>query len=603
MTPSTTGWNNAKYRAVVTNTSTGCSVTSNVVTFTVNALPTITTQPVSRTVCVNSPATFSVTPSGTGPFTYQWQYSTNGTTWTNLTLGNITNTSGSYTGAGSATLSMTPINLEWNNSKIRVIVKNSNNCEVTSSIVDFKVNALPTIATQPVSPTACVGTPTTFSVTPSGTGPFTYRWQYSENGTNWLNISTSNTTDAAGSYSGAGTATMTMTPSTTGWNNAKYRAVVTNTSTGCSVTSNVVTFTVNALPTIATQPVSRTVCVGNTAVFSVTPSGTGPFTYQWQHSTNGTTWTDLTLGNITNASGSYTGAGSSTLSMTPINLDWDNAKYRAIVTNTSTGCSVTSDAATLGVVAPPTIVSPPLAQNIVLGDTATFSVTVSGTGPFTYQWQSSNNNGASWNNLSTAATTTANGKYSGAATATLSLIPQDTTWSSNQYRVIVSNGITNCSVTSTNVPLKVMLLPDLTPAQFFTDAQLSVSETTDYVVAISNVGSFETTAPFEFRVTNFGSATGLTITLNPESSVEIDGDVFNLSNSDFDVVTSSTRFTFTSKAGVSLPINGVKFIGFKITRRGGSNGTNNNTVTITNGTGGGETPVDNNSISNLINKN
>jgi hypothetical protein len=36
--------------------------------------PTITTQPVSATVCSDVPATFSVVPSGTGPFTYQWRF-------------------------------------------------------------------------------------------------------------------------------------------------------------------------------------------------------------------------------------------------------------------------------------------------------------------------------------------------------------------------------------------------------------------------------------------------------------------------------------------------------------------------------------------------
>jgi hypothetical protein len=35
--------------------------------------PTITTQPVSATVCSNSTATLTVVPSGTGPFTYQWR--------------------------------------------------------------------------------------------------------------------------------------------------------------------------------------------------------------------------------------------------------------------------------------------------------------------------------------------------------------------------------------------------------------------------------------------------------------------------------------------------------------------------------------------------
>lgn len=168
---------------------------------------------------------------------------------------------------------------------------------------------------------------------------------------------------------------------------------------------------------------------------------------------------------------------------------------------------------------------------------------------------------------------------------------------------VTAQGVTPDTYSAFTFGAAVPIVPDLTPAQFFSDPQLSVGEETDYVAAISNVGVSPTTTSFEFLVTNFGSATGLTITLNPAASVEIDGDVFNLNNSDFNVVTTSTRFTFTSKPGVVIPVNGAKYIGFKVTRNGGSNGANNNTVTITNGTGGDEAPFDNNSISNLVNKN
>lgn len=148
-------------------------------------------------------------------------------------------------------------------------------------------------------------------------------------------------------------------------------------------------------------------------------------------------------------------------------------------------------------------------------------------------------------------------------------------------------------------------IPDLTPGQVFSDTQLSIGETVDYVVAISNVGSGPTTLPFVFRVTNFSTSSGLVITQNPASAVIIEGDVYTLSNADFDVVPSSTRFTFTSKTipAVSLPSSGIKYIGFKITRTGGGIGSTNNTVTIDNGTGGGETPTNNNSIANPITKN
>ncbi len=148
----------------------------------------------------------------------------------------------------------------------------------------------------------------------------------------------------------------------------------------------------------------------------------------------------------------------------------------------------------------------------------------------------------------------------------------------------------------------VNAVPDLTPAQFFSNTQLNAGETVDYVVAISNVGTTATTAAFIFRVTNFIATSGLTLTLNPAASVTIDGDVFPLSNADFDVAATATRFSFTSKTGVVLPMLGVKYIGFKISRTGGTVGSLNNTVTIDNGTGGGETPINNNTIANLISK-
>ena len=51
---------------------------------------------------------------------------------------------------------------------------------------------------------------------------------------------------------------------------------------GCVGTINSSLSTKGSVPGFATQPSSQTVTVGQTAVFSVTATGTGPFTYQWQ---------------------------------------------------------------------------------------------------------------------------------------------------------------------------------------------------------------------------------------------------------------------------------------------------------------------------------
>ena len=48
------------------------------------------------------------------------------------------------------------------------------------------------------------------------------------------------------------------------------------------------------VPVITTQPVSVTAAPGTKAYFTVTATGTG-LTYQWQYSTNGSTWYDTSL--------------------------------------------------------------------------------------------------------------------------------------------------------------------------------------------------------------------------------------------------------------------------------------------------------------------
>src|SRR5690606_4229406 len=63
----------------------------------------------------------------------------------------------------------------------------------------------------------------------------------------------------------------------------------------------------------------------------------------------------------------------------------DAGNYSVEVTN-SYG-AVSSSVATLSIVVPPAISTHPQPQIVAAGATATFSVTVSGTAPFQYQWQ------------------------------------------------------------------------------------------------------------------------------------------------------------------------------------------------------------------------
>ena len=149
-------------------------------------------------------------------------------------------------------------------------------------------------------------------------------------------------------------------------NGALFTVVVSN-SAG-SVTSNAATLTVNpapVAPSITTQPANQTVTAGQTATFSVTATGTAPLSYQWQK--NGTAISGA-------ASSSYT---------TPATTSSDNGALFTVVVTNSVG-SVTSNTATLTVnPAPvaPSITTQPASQTVTAGQTATFSVTATGTAP------------------------------------------------------------------------------------------------------------------------------------------------------------------------------------------------------------------------------
>ncbi|TLZ55664.1 MAG: hypothetical protein E6K22_03395, partial [Gammaproteobacteria bacterium] len=116
-------------------------------------------------------------------------------------------------------------------------------------------------------------------------------------------------------------------------------------------------------PAITTQPASQTVSAGQTATFTVAATGTAPLSYQWQK--NGTA-----IGGATAAS--YT---------TPATTASDNGDQFTVVVSNAAG-SVTSRAAALTVNAAlvaPTITTQPASQTVSTGQTATFTVTATGT--------------------------------------------------------------------------------------------------------------------------------------------------------------------------------------------------------------------------------
>ena len=387
----------SKYSVAVSNSA--GTTTSSEATLTVTAAavvatkPAITTQPAAQTVVTETTATFSVQATGGGALAYQWKK--NGT---------------DIPGATASSYTTPATTMADKDARFSVMVTNSAG-SVTSNEAKLGVSATavaPAITTQPAAQSVVAGSVANFSVIASGTSPFSYQWK-------------KNGTDISGATSIPYTiATTTMADS------GAYSVVVTN-SAGMA-TSKDATLTVTATavaPAITTQPAAQTVTEGESATFSVTASGTAPFSYQWKK--NGTDIEGVTTSSHTTDATSLADSG---------------AVFSVVVTNsvgsvTSSGATLTVNAAVVAPVAP-TITTQPTAQSIAAGAMATFSVAATGTGTLSYQWKKNGTDITGGTGATTNTYTTPAMSYAG---------------NSAVYSVVVSNSAG--SVTSSSATLTV----------------------------------------------------------------------------------------------------------------------------------------------------
>ena len=155
-------------------------------------------------------------------------------------------------------------------------------------------------------------------------------------------------------------------------------------------------------PSILTQPQSQTVNPGSAVPFTVTAFGLMPLSYQWRFNATAIPGATNQAYTVTNALAGNVGS------------------YSVVVTNQSG--SVTSSVALLVLNKPPTITSQPQGQTLIVGQSVTFSVGVSGTAPFNYQWQLNGN------------------AIPGATASALTLSPAQRA-NGGAYSVLVMNGV------------------------------------------------------------------------------------------------------------------------------------------------------------------
>lgn len=174
-------------------------VFSNEVTLTVKQPPTITVQPVDKTICKGETVTFSVEATGSD-LTYQWA----GVTGSGMT---------------TPTLTLTNVSANLNGGKIYCTVMGATGCtpvqsaEVTLTVNDLVINNQPTAVNQ-----FCEGGNTSYTVMAEGSA-LTYQWQKQVSGS----VSDLANDDV---YSGVTTNTLMLTSVPFSMNNTAYRCIV-----------------------------------------------------------------------------------------------------------------------------------------------------------------------------------------------------------------------------------------------------------------------------------------------------------------------------------------------------------------------------------------
>jgi hypothetical protein len=460
--------NNSQFTVTVTNSA--GTATSNAATLTVNLPVSITTQPASQAVAVGKTATFNVAAAGSGTLTYQW------------------NKNGAAIGGATSASYTTPAAAASDNGASFTVKVTDATGSVTSNAATLTVDVPPSITGQPANQTVSAGQAASFSVAATGTATLTYQWKKN------------------GAAIGGATSASYSTPATTSSDSgAQFTVTVTN-SFG-NATSNAATLTVNVPPVISAQPASQTVSVGQTATFSVTATGSGSLTYQWKK--NGA---------------SISGATSASYA-TPATAASDNgASFTVTVTGTSG--SVTSNAATLTVNAPPSISAQPASKTVLAGQTATFSVTAAGTATLTYQWSKGGNAiaGATSSSYTTPATTNAD---NGAQfTVTVSNGAGNITSNAATLTVSAATLVLNVNQTTLNFSSVNIGSSSMLPVVFTNGGNSSITISN---VTITGAG-FTASGMQSGQIVTSGNSATLNVTFAPSTAGLLPGSVTVTSN-------------------------------------------------------------------------
>jgi len=278
--------------------------------------------------CTGTPASLGVTVTGVGAAgsisgPNLVRAGTNGVTYSISSVSGATTyawtvPTGATIASGQGTTSIT-VNYACSASSgnVQVTPSNANGCTGTPASLGVTVTGVGGAGSISGSTTVCAGqTGLVYSIS-SVSGATVYTWTAPTGAT---------ITD------GQGTTSIAVTMGSLGGN----VQVTPANAYGCSGTASSLPVTVNAVPSISSDPSPQTACVGGTADFTVSATGVG-LSYQWQE--NGSNISD---------GGTISGSGTITLTLTGVDVGDSGASFDCVVSGTCSPPAV-SGAATLTV--------------------------------------------------------------------------------------------------------------------------------------------------------------------------------------------------------------------------------------------------------------
>ena len=245
----------------------------------------------------------------------------------------------------------------------------------TSAVATLTVYEEVSIVDDPLNSTIPDGGNATFTVKAAGEPDYIYQWQ-EDTGSGWSNLSN------GGKYAGVTSATLSITGADqTTFNGNQYRCVVGNTKCSANATSNLATLTITSVVKISGQPQNMEACLGGAVDFEITGKSSG-LIYNWEYSTNGTTFNTVT--GVPELSVSPIANGSK-LEIAATTLAMNNWTFRCIVDDTVSAVE-TSGVASLNVVEPVNF-DPIADENLCFGVEKQISLAnLSGTEPISFSW-------------------------------------------------------------------------------------------------------------------------------------------------------------------------------------------------------------------------